>query len=170
MNYNWRITADNTGNFVRIWGIITVQQILYEIHVCCLLSAQNCNGTNLWLYVCKFMGTGKKNYYKLCIKIYVGESVNRSYPPPTLIHLSLRFTSASKPATQKYFWLLSQPLPHLRFKLFVISETFATFLDPAVNRFTRQTLPTVNRKHFFMNILCTESFLSTKNAQTTALR
>jgi hypothetical protein len=25
------------------------------------------------------------------------------------------------------FWLLSQPLPHLRFSLFVISETFATF-------------------------------------------
>jgi hypothetical protein len=29
---------------------------------------------------------------------------------------------------------------------------------PVVNRFTRQTLPTVNRKHFFMNILCIESF------------
>jgi hypothetical protein len=26
-------------------------------------------------------------------------------------------------------WLLSQQLPHLRFNLFVISETFATFLD-----------------------------------------
>jgi hypothetical protein len=26
------------------------------------------------------------------------------------------------------------------------------FLDPVVNRFTVQTLPTVNRKHFFMNI------------------
>jgi hypothetical protein len=32
------------------------------------------------------------------------------------------------------------------------------FLDPVVNRFTRQTLPTVNRKHFFMNILSTKSF------------
>jgi hypothetical protein len=27
-----------------------------------------------------------------------------------------------------------------------------------VNRFTRQTLPTVNRKYFFINILCIESF------------
>jgi hypothetical protein len=27
-----------------------------------------------------------------------------------------------------------------------------------VNRFTQQTLPTVNRKRFFMNILCIESF------------
>jgi hypothetical protein len=39
----------------------------------------------------------------------------------------------------------------------VISEMSATFLDSVVNRFTRQTLPTVNRKHFFTNILCTES-------------
>jgi hypothetical protein len=29
---------------------------------------------------------------------------------------------------------------------------------PVVNRFTGQTLPTVNRKHFFMNIFCIESF------------
>jgi hypothetical protein len=28
--------------------------------------------------------------------------------------------------------------PHLRFNLFVISEIFATFLDPVVNRFSRQ--------------------------------
>jgi hypothetical protein len=48
--------------------------------------------------------------------------------------------------------------------LFFISETSATFLDPAVNRYTRQTLPTVNRKHFFMNILCIESF-SPQNTQ-----
>jgi hypothetical protein len=39
-----------------------------------------------------------------------------------------RFTSASKPAAQDVFWLLSQPLPQLRFKFFVISETFATQL------------------------------------------
>jgi hypothetical protein len=29
---------------------------------------------------------------------------------------------------------------------------------PDVNRFTRQTLPNVNRKHFFMNILCIEFY------------
>jgi hypothetical protein len=66
------------------------------------------------------------------------------------------------------FGLLSHPLPHLRFNPFVISEMFVTFLDPAVNRFTRQTLPTVNRKHFFMNILCTESFCPQKYAQQKA--
>jgi hypothetical protein len=53
------------------------------------------------------------------------------------------------------FWLLSQPLPHLRLNFFVISETF---LQPFVNRFTLQTLPIVNRNHFFMNILCIEFF------------
>jgi hypothetical protein len=55
------------------------------------------------------------------------------------------------------FWLLSQPLPPLRFNL-VISETFAKILGPVVNGFMQQTLPTVNRKHFFMNILRIESF------------
>jgi hypothetical protein len=36
------------------------------------------------------------------------------------------------------------------------------FLDPVVNRFTWQTLHTVNRKHFFMNILYVESFFAQK--------
>jgi hypothetical protein len=35
-------------------------------------------------------------------------------------------------------------------------------LDPVVNRFTWQTLPTISRKHFFMNILCIESFCPEK--------
>jgi hypothetical protein len=60
--------------------------------------------------------------------------------------------------SMEVFRLLSQPLPHLPLNLFVISETFATFLDPVVSRFTLQTLPTVNRKHIFMNIICIESF------------
>jgi hypothetical protein len=32
--------------------------------------------------------------------------------------------------SMEVFWLLSQPLPHLRFNLFVISETFATKVEP----------------------------------------
>jgi hypothetical protein len=67
------------------------------------------------------------------------------------------------------FWLLSQPLPHLRFNLSFISETFATFLDSVVNRFTRQTLPSVNRKHFFMNILALTP-IAHRNAQQNAAR
>jgi hypothetical protein len=43
------------------------------------------------------------------------------------------------------------------------------FCHPVVNRFTRQTLPTVNRKHFFMNIHCTECFCTHTN-QNAALR
>jgi hypothetical protein len=35
-------------------------------------------------------------------------------------------------------------------------------LDSVVNRYTRQTLPTINTKYFFLNILCLDSF-STKN-------
>jgi hypothetical protein len=37
---------------------------------------------------------------------------------------------------------LSQQLPHLRFHLFVIGETVC---HPVVNRFTRQTFPTVKK-------------------------
>jgi hypothetical protein len=54
-------------------------------------------------------------------------------------------------------------LPHMT----VVSATSApplqplrhqwNFCHPVVNRFTWQTLPTVNTKHFFMNILCIES-------------
>jgi hypothetical protein len=38
------------------------------------------------------------------------------------------------------------------------SSPFREFLDPVMNRFTRQTLPTVNRKKLFMNNLCIEYF------------
>jgi hypothetical protein len=40
---------------------------------------------------------------------------------------------------------------------------------PAVNRFMRQTLPSVNRKNFFMSILCIQSFCSQKRTHTRTL-
>jgi hypothetical protein len=58
--------------------------------------------------------------------------------------------------------------PHRRSLLTSVSATSAPPIQPlrrqrnvchpAVNRFTRQTFPTVNRTHFFINILCIESF------------
>jgi hypothetical protein len=39
---------------------------------------------------------------------------------------------------------------------------------PAVNSFTRQTLPTINKKHFFTNILFTGSFCPQTSAQQNA--
>jgi hypothetical protein len=44
-----------------------------------------------------------------------------------------------------------QPLRHQR-----------NVCHPAVNRFTRQTVSIVNRKHLFMNIFCVESFCPQK--------
>jgi hypothetical protein len=64
------------------------------------------------------------------------------------------------------FLLLSQPL---RFNLFVISEIFVTFLDQVVNSFTRQTLPIVNRKYLFMNILCIKSSCPQKKTHNRTL-
>jgi hypothetical protein len=74
-----------------------------------------------------------------------------------------------KTCSIEIFWLLSDPLPRLCFNLFFISETSATFLNPLMNGFTRQILPTVNRKHFFMNILCIESFCPQKSHNRTLL-
>jgi hypothetical protein len=47
--------------------------------------------------------------------------------------------------------------------------SFREFVDPVVNCFTQQTLPTVNRKHFFMNIVCIESFCPQKTHNRTLL-
>jgi hypothetical protein len=58
------------------------------------------------------------------------------------------------------FLLLSQPLPHLRFIDFRTS--LREFFDPLMNRFTWQTLSTVNRTHLFINIVCVESFCPQK--------
>jgi hypothetical protein len=55
-------------------------------------------------------------------------------------------------------WLRSQPLSHYVGITCDFRTFLRGFLDPAVKRLTRQTLPTVNRKHFFMNVLCNESF------------
>jgi hypothetical protein len=44
--------------------------------------------------------------------------------------------------------------------------SFREFLHPAVNRFTRQTLPTMNREKLFMNILCIESSCPQKRRTT----
>jgi hypothetical protein len=71
--------------------------------------------------------------------------------------------------------------PQHRGRLTVVSATSAppfqplchqwNFSHPEMKGFTWQTLPTVNRKHFFMNtcIICIESFCSQKNAQQNAV-
>jgi hypothetical protein len=43
------------------------------------------------------------------------------------------------------------------------------FLHPVVNDFMQQMLPTINRKHFFMNILCIDSFSLQKTHNTMLL-
>jgi hypothetical protein len=60
------------------------------------------------------------------------------------------------------FWLFFQPLPHLRFNLFDISESFATQLRTVLCDKLFQPL-------FFMNILCIESFFSQKKTHNRTL-
>jgi hypothetical protein len=65
------------------------------------------------------------------------------------------------------FWVSSHPPTHLVGHRPRLWTSFREFLGPIMNRFTLQTLPTVHRKHFFMNILRTELFCPQEN---TALR
>jgi hypothetical protein len=73
----------------------------------------------------------------------------------TLVH---RFTSALKPTAQKSFDCCPS---HFRTWSSIICNLWMSLresLDPVANHSTWQTLLTINRKHFFMNILCIESF------------
>jgi hypothetical protein len=64
-------------------------------------------------------------------------------------------------------------LSHIRTSVYTSSPSakhlppWGQFLDPVVNRITRQTLPTVNRNHFFMNTLYVESLCQQKKKSTT---
>jgi hypothetical protein len=87
-----------------------------------------------------------------------------TYPPPTLIHLSHRFTRRSKPAAQKSFdCYLSHSAPPFQ----LLHQR--NICHPVVKRLMRQTLPTVNRNHFFMKIPCIESFCLQKRHNRTLL-
>jgi hypothetical protein len=86
---------------------------------------------------------------KLFLDIF---STNIDTPVPSLYQ-------CVKTRSIQVFWLLSQALPHLRFNVFTSS---VKRLPPRWNRFTRQTLSNINRKHVFMDILCNESLCPQK--------
>jgi hypothetical protein len=78
-----------------------------------------------------------------------GKNIYCSTYPPTLMHLSHRFTSASETAARR---LLSQPLPHLCFNF--------NIFHPVMSRFTLQTVPTINRNEPFCPQKKTPLFVS----------
>jgi hypothetical protein len=85
-----------------------------------------------------------------------------TYPPPTLIHLSHRFISASKPAEQKSSDCC---LSHFRTWPGIICDFqtfFRKYLDPVVNCFTRQTFFTGKTKYSLTNNLCIVTFCQQK--------
>jgi hypothetical protein len=77
-----------------------------------------------------------------------------TYPPPTWIHLSCLFTQSVETRSIQFYRLLSQPISHVSFIIFNFRMSLREFLDPAAGSSTEQALPTVSRKHLFMNILC----------------
>jgi hypothetical protein len=122
--------------------------------------------------------------------LYDGELVNRSqmdikrktcdtrtWEKHLFLDISSTNTDTLVPSLYQYvetrsmevLWLLSPPLPHLSGIICDFRTSLREFLDPVVNRITRQTLPTVNRKYFFVNILCPESFCRQKTHNGTLL-
>jgi hypothetical protein len=87
--------------------------------------------------------------------VYVYFSV---HPPPTSIHLSHLFISASKPAAQESFDCCFSYSCTLQGIICDFRMYLREFLDSVVNRFTRQTRLTVNRKHSSWISLRIESF------------
>jgi hypothetical protein len=86
-----------------------------------------------------------------------------TYPPPLSIHLSHLFSNSSKPAAQKSFDCC---LSHFRTSVSTSSSS-AKRLPPRLNCFTRQKLPTVNRKYLLINTLCSASFYQRKTHNLT---
>jgi hypothetical protein len=109
-----------------------------------------------------------------------GKNIHFStYPPPTLIHLSHPFTITStnidtlipslyqciETRSIEVFWLLSQPLPHLRFIIWSFRTSSREFLNPVINTSHHK------QEIFLYEYLCIESFSPQKPAQQgTALR
>jgi hypothetical protein len=87
----------------------------------------------------------KKIYFSTC-------------PPPTLTHCPIALPVRRNPQHRSLLNVVSA----------ISASPFQPFCyqwnvcHPVVNRFTRQTLPTVNRKHSFMNILSIEFFCPPK--------
>jgi hypothetical protein len=99
-----------------------------------------------------YSNMGKKNYFS-------------TYPPPTLIHMPIALPLRRNPQHRS---LLNCCLSHVCTSVST-SWPLREFLDQVVNRFEPQTFPTVNRKHFFMNRLCIESFCLQKTKHNKTL-
>jgi hypothetical protein len=84
-----------------------------------------------------------------------------TYPPVTLLHLFHRFTSTSKPAAQKFLTVVSatSTLP------FQLLRHQRNILTPSCEPLYATDTFHFNRKHFFMNILCIESFCLQKRTK-----
>jgi hypothetical protein len=123
------------------------------------------------------------------VHTYEGESVNKSQMDIKCKTCDIRtckkhlFLDTSITNIDTLAPLLYQCVETRSIEVFltVVSDTSAPLFQPrrhqrnichrVVNRFTWQTLPTLNRKHFLRNILCIESFSPQKNAQqNSALR
>jgi hypothetical protein len=88
-----------------------------------------------------------------------------TYPPPTLIHLSRRLTSASKPAAEKSFdYCLSD------FRTSVLTSSSSEKRLPLIC-LPLDATDTSRRKQgiVFMTMLCTESFYPQKTHNKTLL-
>jgi hypothetical protein len=107
------------------------------------------------------MGTKRKIcYIRTWKNIYFSTD-----PPPSPIQLSHRFSSASKPAAQSFDCCLS----HFRTSVSTSSSS-AKRLPPRCEPLYATNTSHRKQEHFFMNILCIESFVHKKRTNNAALQ
>jgi hypothetical protein len=84
-----------------------------------------------------------------------------TYPPPTLIHMAHRFTSALRPAAQKFLTVIlatyALPFHHLR-----LSKVLERISRPSCEPLYAANTSHRKQETFFMSTLRSESFLPQK--------
>jgi hypothetical protein len=149
------------------------------------------NGVEDWIHLAQnrvqertVMNTPMSEITSSEIQGRVSKQVTNGYKTYNMWYSKLKKKSISRHILHQHWYTCPIALPvrrnpRHRSLLTVVSATSAPPFQPlrhernlclpVVNRFTRQTLPTVKRKHFFMNILYTEPFRPQKNSHNRTL-
>jgi hypothetical protein len=139
--YHKRFCNDRPIQFIFSWSFSLFAATLAH-------TSQNLKRSCIMLYA-KPLGTPWFSCYTVCL-----------YPPVNLNQLLHPLHSCFYHNINKATWLCI---------ICDFRTSLREYFDPVVKRFKRQTLPTVKRKNFFMNILCIVSFCPQKKPQNRTL-
>jgi hypothetical protein len=108
-----------------------------------------------------------RNFKRSCIMLHAKPCEHPSAVDtlPVVILLSAQINSSTRCTVASVAVSTGRPGRTLSANFELLQRIYR----PSCERFTSQTLPNVNRTHFFMNILCIESFCPQKIHNTTLL-